>query len=66
MTPEQRIAQHERTIEFIKQDIEWLRQSGFRMGPGTRMPESNTDQLIERQEENIAMYQGFIHALKAK
>jgi len=66
MTPEQRIAQHEKTIEFIRQDIAWLRQTGFSIGPGTRMPESNTEQLIERQEQNIAMYERFIDALKAK
>lgn len=64
MTPEERIAQHEKTIQLIRQDIVWLRETQFSIGPGLGMPEGNTDQLIARQEDNIKMYERFIDILR--
>lgn len=64
MTPEQRIERHQKTIEFIKDDIAWLKASGFSIGSGKRIEEGSNQVLIERQEENLRMYEGFIARLK--
>lgn len=64
MTPEQRVKRHQQTIEFIKEDIAWLKTSGFSIGSGKRIEEGSNTALVERQEENLRMYEGFITRLK--
>lgn len=64
MTPEQRIEGHLKPIEFIKEDVAWLKASGFSIGSGKRIEEGSNAALFERQEGNLRMYEGFIAKLK--
>jgi hypothetical protein len=66
MTPEQRIKKHQKMIEEIREDIEWLTTSAFRTNPGTTPDTSNNAQLIEEQERNIVMYESFIAKLEGQ
>ena len=63
MTREQRIKKHRETIELIREDIAWLKSSGFSITSGTMPGPSTNAQLIEAQEKHIAMYEAFIAKL---
>lgn len=64
MTPLQRIERHQKTIEVIREDIAWLKESGFNIGSDKHVKAGSNAALIERQEENLRMYEGFIARLK--
>lgn len=58
MTHEERIAQHKKTIESFRRDIKWLEDSQF------TITGQSTANLIEKQNSNINMYEGFIARLE--
>jgi hypothetical protein len=65
MTPAERIARHQKMIEFFQEDIAWLKESNYT--GGQEMPQQlgeKTTQYIQQQEKNIEMYEGFIAKLK--
>lgn len=66
MTPAERIARHKRTIEAIREDIEWLKETGFSVGNHRYVSPGDNASLIKHQEENIAMYLYFIERLEGR
>jgi hypothetical protein len=57
MTPEDRIKRHEETVRRLKQDVEWLHETGFWTDVAP-----NAD-LIEEIERVIAIYISLVREL---
>ncbi len=65
MSPEERIAQHQKDIEQIRDQILWLRDHEFRLGPNLDgSPGMSTEDLIAQHGRTIEMYEGFIARLQ--
>jgi hypothetical protein len=57
MQPEDRIKRHQETIERLKEDAEWLRETGFWTGTATN------EELIGSIEQTTAVYIGLLQEL---
>jgi hypothetical protein len=67
MTPQQRLERFRDTIDRIQEDIEWLRESRFRIpAGGSIQPGWEAPELIEQLKRHIALYEHFIDALEAQ
>lgn len=65
MSPEERIVQHQKDIEQIREKIVGLRDHKTRLGPNPDgSPDTSTEELIARHERAIEMYEGFIARLQ--
>ena len=65
MSPEERIARHQKDIEQIRDLTVWLRDHEFRFGPNRDGSSGmSTEDLIAEHERTIEMYEGFIARLQ--
>lgn len=56
----ERIERHRKLIDLTKENIDWLRETGFSLGAGATVEEASNEVLVERQKENLRMYERFM------
>ena len=67
LSPEERIVQHRKDIEQIRDQIAWLRDHKFRLDPyRDGNPGMSTEELIAQHERTIEMYEVFVAQLQEK
>ena len=66
MTREQRIRWNRDAITGLREQIDWLRSSGFSIGEHFTQPGQSTEDLIAHHESRIAVHERIIEELEGR